>query len=132
MRQIIDDDLLYAVLIEKEDHTEGTKWYGNKYESLQCSTMNYPKDKEWRRHRHLLNPRIIKYSQECFICISGLLQVVISDKAGTTLGTFQAKAGEAIIVYRGGHAVKCLKDTVAYEVKAGSFTYVSEDKEYID
>ena len=78
-----------------------------------------------------MNPRTIKYTQEAFIVIKGKVEVSIFDNAGILIGRLEAWEGEAIFVYRGGHGVKILEDALLYEVKAGQFTVVSEDKEFI-
>lgn len=123
-------DEVYALLVSYDDLKDGTEWFGNQIESLQASRMKYPKGKSFRVHHHILNPRTIKRTQEGFVVISGKIAVDVYDNAAKLIGTLEAGPGDAILVYRGGHGVRVLEDCVAYEIKAGQFSYVSEDKEF--
>lgn len=122
------DGEVYAILACAKDVKEGTEWFGEKYEPLQASRMNYKAWSEFRIHKHILNPRTIKFTQEAFIVIKGKIEVGIYDDNCVMIGRLEAWEGEAIFVYRGGHGVRILEDSLLYEVKAGQFSAVSEDK----
>ena len=105
--------------------------------------MIYPEGKEFRTHKHILNPRIINRTQEVFIVIKGELTVDIYEATKINhdspiyegpyelLGSLTAKQGEAIFVWAGYHRIT-LKG-MAYEIKSGQFNgIISEDKEFID
>lgn len=133
------NDEVYAILAPAKEIKEGSEWFGAQHESLQASRMNYEAGKSFRVHHHILNPRTIKRTQESFVVISGRIAVDVYDnpkpKSGwkaELLGTLEAGPGEAIFVYRGGHGVRVLEDTIAYEIKSGCYTTVSEDKEFQD
>jgi mannose-6-phosphate isomerase-like protein (cupin superfamily) len=123
---------IYAILARILDLKDGSEWFGEPAESLQAQRMNYPNGKTFKAHRHILNPRIIKRTQEAFIVISGRIAVDVYDNKAKFMGTLEAGPGDAIFVYRGGHGVRVLEDFVGYEVKAGCFSLVSEDKEFIN
>lgn len=123
-------DEVYAILASTETLKEGSEWFGSQIESLQASRMKYPAGKNFRIHHHILNPRTIKRTQESFIVISGRIAVDVYDNEAKLIGTLEAGPGEAIFVYRGGHGVRVVEDALAYEVKAGQFSLVSEDKEF--
>jgi len=125
-------DEVFAILAAVDDVIEGSEWFGNQFESLQASRMKYAAGKSFRVHHHILNPRTIKRTQESFIVIRGRIAVDIYDNKAAFVGTLEAGPGEAIFVYRGGHGVRVLEDAVFYEVKAGQFSYVSEDKEFLN
>jgi len=131
MEKICINDEIYALLAPIKEIKEGTEWFGNSFEALQASRMNYAAGKEFRAHKHVLNPRIIKRTQEAFVVISGKIQIDIFDDNQNLLGSITAQAGEAIFVYKGYHLVQVLEDAIAYEIKAGQYTYVSEDKEFL-
>lgn len=126
------DDEVYAILVTSDSIKDGSEWFGGQIESLQASRMKYQTGKEFRVHYHILNPRTIKRTQEAFIVISGRLAVDVYNIATVLIGTLEAGPGEAVFVYRGGHGVRVLKDCVAYEIKAGAYTLVSEDKIFMD
>ena len=132
MKEIKIGEEIYAIHASMSDLKEGSEWFGERHESLQASRMKYAAGKTFKVHRHILNPRTIKITQESFVVISGRMAIDIYDIKGNLLGTLEVGPGEAVFIYRGGHGVRVLEDLVAYEVKAGSFSYVSEDKEFQD
>ena len=129
-RKISVGDEVYAILASSYLVKDGSEWFGDQIESLQASRMKYPAGKSFRIHHHILNPRTIKRTQESFVVISGKIAVDVYDNGAYWIGTLEAGPGEAIFVYRGGHGVRVLEDFVGYEIKAGQFSYVSEDKEF--
>lgn len=135
--QISIGDEVYAIHVSSGTLKDGSEWFGGQTEALQASRMVYSKDKTFRVHHHILNPRTIKRTQEAFIVISGRVAVDIYDTPkpkdnweAKLLGTLEAGPGEAVFVYRGGHGIRVLEDVVMFEVKAGQFSVVSEDKEF--
>lgn len=124
---------LYAYLVSSETVKDGSEWFGNQFEPLQVSRMKCEAGKKFRIHHHILNPRIIKRTQEAFIVISGKLAIDIYDNLPlpNLIGTLEACPGDAVLVYRGGHGVRVLESGIFYEVKAGQFEgVVSEEKEF--
>jgi len=135
-----DDGTIYAQLVEHKNYIDKcnkTEWFGNNVFPLQGSLMCYGSHKTFKAHRHILNPRIINKTQECFVVIKGRLSVKISNKCDgkiIEMGTLMAGPGDAIFVWAGFHEVKILEDgTMAYEIKAGQFNgVVSDDKEFLN
>jgi hypothetical protein len=155
------DGFLYAQLVNPNEYKSGaTAWFGKEISPLQGSVMKYDTGKAFRTHIHILNPRIINKTQECFIVVSGKVKVTISvskcptsvsaphivdkfvparmvdmhGKEYYTIGSLEAGPGEAIFVWGGYHKIEILENnTVAYEIKAGQFNgVVSDDKEFLD
>lgn len=152
MSKIEVDGFLYAQHVNPHDAKPGTTtWYGKDIMPLQGSVMSYGEPKAFRTHIHIINPRIINKTQECFIVVKGKVRVTISvgkppkdvnvprevDLHGTeywTLGSLEAGPGESIFVWGGYHKVETIdKNTIAYEIKAGQFNgVVSDDKNFLD
>jgi len=132
MTQIAIGEEVYAIKASAEHVKEESEWFGSQIESLQASRMKYPVGKEFKVHHHILNPRTIKRTQEAFIVIKGRVAVDIYDMKGAIIGSLEAGPGEAIFVYRGGHGIRVLEDFIGYEIKAGSYSYVSEDKVFLE
>ena len=128
--KITKDGETYAILALIDETKEGSEWFGEQFESLQASRMKYQKGKEFRIHHHILNPRTIKRTQESFVVVRGRIAVDIYDNTSQLIGTIEAGQGDAVFVYRGGHGIRILEDSVVYEIKSGQFSYVSEDKEF--
>lgn len=123
---------VYALLADGESLSPGTQWFGDSFQPLQASRMVYGAGKDFRAHKHILNPRIIKRTQEAFVVITGKIGIDIFGEDKNFMGTLEASGGEAIFVYRGYHYVKILEGGIFYEIKAGQFTCVSEDKEFFE
>ena len=124
---------LYAIYAPIEEIKKDTEWFGENSLPLQASRMVYEKGKVFKPHKHILNPRIIKRTQEAFIVISGRLLIEVFNEAKESIATFEAKAGDLVLVYKGYHSVKVVEDCVAYEVKSGSYDgYLSEEKEWLN
>lgn len=149
-RTVENNGLIYAEHFSMADVPDDNKtvWFGKESEPLQASLMHYNKGKVFRNHRHMMNPRIIKKTQECFVVIRGSLQIdiyddvpndgakVVNDVFGNRkfhIGYLTARQGDIILVWRGFHRLSILEDyTLAYEIKAGQFTSTYEDKEFFD
>lgn len=149
-RTIEVKDKLYAIVSDASEINKSgsSEWYGKSHEQLQGSRMNYRAGKSFKTHNHVLNPRIINRTQECFVVISGKIQIDIYKKIPASINKFMtetiieshsinhlgyltAEAGEALFVYAGFHKLTILEDAVFYEIKAGSFVSVDEDKEFL-
>ena len=138
MKDIRIGDEVYAILASVDSLKPGAEWFGNQFEPLQASRMNYPIGKKFAIHHHRQNPRIIKRTQESFVVVSGRIAVDIYNERtsylgprASFLGTLEVGPGEAIFIYRGGHGVRVLEDCVFFEVKAGQFDgVVSEEKTF--
>jgi hypothetical protein len=137
----IKDKLVAALYpINEITKSNATIWFGTPNESLQGSRMYYDKGKTFKTHKHILNPRIINRTQESFVVIRGKIQIdIYLNKDGILgkeiehIGSLVAGAGDAIFVWGEYHKLSILEDdTVCYEIKAGSFTCVEDDKEFID
>ena len=124
---------LYAIYAPNEEMKDGSEWFGEGHFPLQASRMVFRSGKEFKPHKHVLNPRLIKRTQEAFIVISGRMAVEIFNEKKEFIASFEAKAGDLILLYKGYHAVKILEDCVAYEIKAGQYDgYLSEEKEWLN
>lgn len=142
--KIEDNGILYAQHISLKNDLQQlgkTQWIGKESFSLQGSIMYYDANKSFVAHSHILNPRLINKTQECFIIIKGKIKVTISVKIPHEnnyclhdLGYLIGEPGDAIFVWNGFHQIDILEnDTIAYEIKAGQFNgVVSEDKEIAD
>jgi len=141
MREIKEKGITYAIVdtpqsIEQLDMgraLEGTQWYGDKLEPLQGSRMVYHSGKEFKVHRHKVNIRKTIKTQEAMICLTGKAEVSIYNNDRELIETVTLKSGNIIFLYRGYHGLKIVEDnTILYELKAGQFSTVEEDKEFLN
>lgn len=126
---------ILATLVMPMQRVNHTDWISNPEESLQGSLMCYDGPKEFKNHKHKINPRLQEKTQECFIVIKGKVKVTIyHPDTKHLLGILEAKPNEAIFVYGGYHKVEFLEaGTIAYEIKAGCWEGdINKDKEFYD
>lgn len=151
-KKIEENGFLYAQHVGPDDSigVGKTAWFGKEVMPLQGSLMHYDAGKAFRTHLHIMNPRIINKTQECFAVARGKIRVTISveekchrpgvnliDKNGLfyrILGSLEAGPGELIFIWGGYHKIETLEnDTIVYEIKAGQFNgVVSDDKVFLD
>lgn len=157
MKEIKYSEKVYALLAPVSEVGElgKTEWFGETWQSLQASRMHYDK-KSFKTHKHKINPRTIPKTQEAFVVIRGRVRVTIYEKAAIptiswsdsafnancvyssatstviNLGVLEAGPGDIILVWDGFHEIEVIEDdTIAYEIKAGQFTCISDDKEFL-
>lgn len=120
----------YAVLIKSNEVKAGTEWFGEPSFPLQASRMSYGAGKTFRAHKHLINPRIIKRTQEAFVVFKGTLLIELFAEDKEKICALNVTSGDVILIYKGYHKITVLNDCLAFEIKAGQFDgYLSEEKE---
>tara|TARA_B100001057_G_C22523892_1_gene823001 strand:- start:175 stop:588 length:414 start_codon:yes stop_codon:yes gene_type:complete len=84
-------------------------------------------------HRHIETHRETNLTQEAWVLLKGKVRARFYDIDDSFLCERNVGAGDAIVLYRGGHSLEVLEDdTIFYEFKNGPYFGVSKDKEKID
>lgn len=144
MKEIKKDDILYAIYEPITDTTNkvndfefsikepSSTWVGSNNEALQIQRMCFDKGKAFKRHRHILRPRLNNYTQETFVIIQGKMKALIYDNNLEIIDTIDMTKGDILVCYRGAHSFVVMEDnTITVEVKNGPYTTREEDKEFI-
>lgn len=99
-------------------------------EILQISLLKLPQGKTIAPHRHLPLERHTVGTNEAWILISGTLTAKIFDVDNSPVETVDLKAGDCMVLYRGGHTFTVVSDdAILYEVKNGPYYGSAADSE---
>jgi cupin fold WbuC family metalloprotein len=100
-------------------------------EFIQCSSMNLPKGKTFKPHKHfhrkVTNENYIP--QESWIVIEGSVKCFFYDIDDKLIETIVLYSGDASFTLEGGHTYEILEDnTIVYEYKTGPYFGIEFDK----
>ena len=129
LTRIEKDGEIYAIVLRKGYSAAGPNFFTPGEFSQQLGMLVHPKGKTVKRHRHKLVKREIFRTQEVLVLLAGRIRVELFDDAGDKLKSLIMKAGDAILLARGGHKVTILEDAKIIEVKQGPYAGF-DDKEF--
>ena len=131
MEAIARNGLLQAIVLRKDEWGEGLNFITPEGLFLQVGTFWYQEGERCKPHRHILNDRPNKITQECNIVMSGSVAVSLYD-GGKEFRSVVLYAGDLMVMLHGGHGFEILEpDTKIIECKNGPFISVEKDKRLI-
>ena len=100
-------------------------------EFLQCSSLNLPKGKTFKPHKHF--HRLVTHEnyipQESWVVIDGSVKCFFYDIDDKLIDTIILYPGDASFTFEGGHTYEILEDnTIVYEYKTGPYLGIELDK----
>jgi len=102
-------------------------------EFLQVGAKKINAGEYFRPHRHLPCHKIIDTTQEAWVILNGQVQGIFYDLDDTKVSEITLNSGDCIVIFRGGHALRCLTDdTILYEFKTGPYYGVEQDKAFLE
>lgn len=110
---------LLAIRIKKI--SKGTLPISDPKEPLQLLAAGYPKNHVVRPHFHKPFKRTTGRLQECLVVVKGKIKADIYGPDKNLVKSIDLKAGEAIILFKGGHSIKALEKAEIFEIKNGPF-----------
>ena len=96
----------------------------------QAGFVVYPKGGEVARHAHLPIQRFLVGTPETLLIRKGRAEVDIYALDKSFLGTWVLEEGDIILLVAGGHCLRCLEDTVFFEIKQGPYTGLVEKERF--
>ena len=96
----------------------------------QAGFVVYPKGGVVARHNHLPLQRHLVGTPETLIIRKGKAEVELYGLDKSLLGTWTLDEGDIIMLVSGGHRLKCLEDTVFFELKQGPYTGLVEKEQF--
>lgn len=122
------DHHLLAVYVDRKVMAacDGAQFHTVPEDQLQLASMRRPKDYTVKPHKHEGGARTVYATQEVLVVIKGKLQVTLYDRDGSLWCVLYVGDGEAILLVDGGHAVKCLEETLFVEIKQGPYLGVDD------
>ena len=96
---------------------------------LQASFVNFFKGQEIKPHKHLEVPRSFSNTNEIWFITSGKFSISFFDFDGKQIRSVNAKAGNLVLLFEGGHSLKSMKrKSQIIEVKNGPYFRMIQDK----
>jgi len=128
----VDKDVLLLSLIRKEEVREKRIDISPNKEFLQVGAKKINAGEYFKPHRHLACEKVVTTTQEAWVILNGQVQGIFYDLDETKLYETILNDGDCLVIFYGGHALKCLTDdTIMYEFKTGPYYGPEKDKVFL-
>ena len=130
----VDPKVLCHMVLRNEEIVEERTDIIDANNFLQLSTLNMPKGKTFRPHKHIWKPGEKEcIAQESWVVIQGKVKVFFFDTDGESLQEELLHPGDSSITLQGGHTYLSMEDeTKVYEFKTGPYKGQKLDKVFLD
>jgi mannose-6-phosphate isomerase-like protein (cupin superfamily) len=112
---------MVALIVRNEFSQPGINFFTSGDLSQQLAYVQHPAGKIIDAHFHNPVPRTVSYSQETLFIKRGRLRVDFFDERKEYLESRELKAGDVILLIRGGHGFEVLEELEMIEVKQGPY-----------
>lgn len=119
-----------ATIIRRDYLPEVTTFISPDSYYQQAGFVVYPKDGVVARHTHLPLQRHLTGTPETLVIRKGKAEVELYGLDKSLLGTWILAEGDIILLVAGGHRLKCLENTVFFELKQGPYTGLVEKESF--
>jgi hypothetical protein len=96
----------------------------------QAGFVVYPKGGEIQRHVHLPLQRHLVGTPETLMVRRGVVEIDLYGLDKEFVSTVSLREGDIILLIGGGHGIRCLEDTVLFELKQGPYTGLQEKERF--
>jgi hypothetical protein len=122
----------YAEVIWSDTRVEKTKFFSPPESSFQFGLLAHEAGYVEAPHYHQPFSRTISDLQQMFVVQRGVVAVDLYDDDGVLLRTVTLRAGDAIVLIHGVHAIRVIEDMQCISVKQGPFLGDKFDKVIVD
>ena len=122
VEQIKHDGELLALIVRDKYSKPGISFFTPPELSQQLAYMRHGAGKVIDAHFHNAIPRAVAYTQETLFIKRGRLRVDFFDDQLQYLESRELKAGDVILLVKGGHGFEVLEDLEMIEVKQGPYS----------
>lgn len=112
---------MYALIVRHEFSKPGISFFTPNDLSQQLAYMRHPAGKIIDAHFHNPVPRTVSFSQETLFIKRGRLRVDFFDNQQAYLESRELRAGDVILLIKGGHGFEVLEELEMVEVKQGPY-----------
>ena len=112
---------IYALIVRDEFSRPGVSFFTPSDFSQQLAYMQHPAGKIIDPHFHNPVPRTVSFTQETLFIKRGRLRVDFFDYQQAYLDSRELKAGDVILLIKGGHGFEVLEELEMLEVKQGPY-----------
>ena len=121
IEQIKHDGEMLALILRHEYSKPGISFFTPNDLSQQLAYMHHPAGKLIDAHFHNPVPRTVTHTQETLFIKRGRLRVDFFDDEQHYLESRELKAGDVILLIKGGHGFEVLEELEMIEVKQGPY-----------
>src|SRR5215471_12154167 len=121
VEKIEHDGEMYALIVRDEYSRPGISFFTPNDLSQQLAYMRHPAGKVIDAHFHNPVPRTVSFTQETLFVKRGRLRVDFFDDQQAYLESRELKAGDVILLVKGGHGFEVLEELEMIEVKQGPY-----------
>jgi hypothetical protein len=118
----------YAEVIRADQTVDHTTFYSPAESSFQFGLLAHEAGYEEAPHYHRPFTRSIDDLQQMFVVQRGVVAISLYDDDGSLLEEVVLRAGDAIVLIHGVHAIRVIEDLQAISVKQGPFLGDAMDK----
>ncbi len=118
----------YAEIIWADTKVEKTTFFSPPESSFQFGLLAHGAGYAEAPHIHKAVSRVINDLQQMFVVQRGVVAVQLFSDAGDLLREVALKAGDAIVLIHGAHAIRVVEDMQCISVKQGPFLGDEQDK----
>jgi hypothetical protein len=118
----------FAEIIWADTHVEKTTFFSPPESSFQFGLLAHEAGFVEPPHYHKTFAREITDLQQMFVVQRGVVSVQLFDDGGDLLREIILRAGDAIVLIHGAHAIRVIEDMQCISVKQGPFLGVEYDK----
>ena len=111
----------FAIIVRNDFREPGLHFFTPPHFSQQLGCMRHPKGHLIEPHVHNPVPRAVEFTQEALFLRRGKLRVDFYSEAGVYLESRELRAGDVILLIRGGHGFEVLEEIEMVEVKQGPY-----------
>lgn len=118
----------YAEVIRADVHVDVTRFFSPPESSFQFGLLAHGAGFVEPPHYHKAAKREIHDLQQMFVMQRGVVVIELFSDEGDLLREIELRAGDAIVLIHGVHALRVIEDFQAISVKQGPFLGVENDK----
>lgn len=122
----------YAEIIWSDTRVEKTTFFSPPDSSFQFGLLAHEAGFVEPPHYHKAVTRTISDLQQMFLVQRGVVVVELYSDQGTLLRDIELRAGDAIVLIHGVHALRVLEDMQCISIKQGPYMGEEQDKVFVD
>jgi hypothetical protein len=122
----------YAEIIRADVRVEKTRFFSPPESSFQFGLLAHEAGFVEPPHFHAAETRTIADLQQMFVVQRGVVAVDLYSDDGRHLREIVLRAGDAIVLIHGVHAIRVIEDFQAISVKQGPFMGAERDKVLVE
>ena len=121
IKKIIDNNVLLAKIIKADYNPTTTEFFTDENDELQFGVMFYEKNHKTGAHYHNHLKTKTNQTDEILIVQNGALRIDFYNDKGEYIKSIQAKSGDTVILYKGGHNFVFEENTKLLSIKKGAY-----------